>query len=151
MSKSVWVIVIMGLVTALVLSVAMALSLSQFTEVPAVEWVRLAEMTTTEFKLENVAVRVNLRDHPSSMRITYLTRADSKFDTTVQNAEMEKVAKFAVQNYKGRELNKVEQIQITRSEIHGRGCFQQTYVAGFTYKNPKRGGVQLHAFPPSER
>lgn len=151
MSKSVWVIAVMGLVTALVLSIAMALSLSQFQEVPAVDWVRLAELTTTEFKLENVAVRVNLRDNPSSMRITYLTRVDSKFDITAQNAEMEKVAKFAVEHYKGRELNKIDQIQITRSETHGSGCFQQTYVATFTHKNPRKGAVQLHAFPPSQR
>jgi hypothetical protein len=60
---------------------------------------------------------------------------------------MENVAKFAAENYKGRELGKLDQVEITRSEIHGRGCFQTTYVANFTLPNPKK---RPYGFPLRE-
>jgi hypothetical protein len=158
-SKTVWLVVVMGLVTAMVLAFGMMISLSQFQEVPAAEWVKLAESTTHEFKLENVSVRVNLNSVPSVMRIGYLTRADSKFDLTQQNVEMEKIANFAVQNYKGREMGQIDQVQINRSETHGSGCFQQTYVANFTLANPRLrtgpgnlpGPPGRPPFPPREK
>ncbi|MBI3856058.1 MAG: hypothetical protein HY293_10255 [Planctomycetes bacterium] len=151
MSKSIWIIIVLGAITALFLSIMMVLSLGQFTEIPAADWVKLAEATTAEFKLEQVAVRVSFRENPSQMRITYLTRINSKFDTSAQNAEMEKIANFAAQNYKGRDLGKIDQIQITRSETHGSGCFQQTYVAHFTLNNPRKGSKQLFPFPPRDK
>jgi hypothetical protein len=155
-SKTVWLVVVMGLLAALVLAFGMMISLSQFQEVPAADWVKLAELTTREFKMDNAAVRVNLKAIPSVMRITYLTRADSKFDLTQQNLEMEKIANFAVENYKGKDLGLIDQVQINRSETHGSGCFQQTYVANFTLANPRRrtvptGPPGFPPFPPRER
>jgi hypothetical protein len=151
MSKSVWLIISMGAVTILVLSVGMMISLNQFQEIPAAEWVKLAQATGTEFKFENVTVRVSFRNEPSTMAIAYVTRQNSKFDTSAQKAEMEKVAQFAVQNYKGRDLNKIDQVQVHRSEIHGSGCFQTTYVADHTAANPKRQSVQQFQLPGRER
>ena len=131
----------MGLITALVLSLAMMISLGQFKEVPAADWVKLAEATTNEFKFTNVAVRVSLHSTPPVMKISYDTEADSKFDLSVQNAEMGKVGEFALRNYKGRELNIVSQVEVTRSESHGSGCFRQTYVSSLSVPNPRRNGV----------
>jgi hypothetical protein len=128
----------MGLITMLVLAAGMAVSLGQFQETPAVEWVRLAESIGQEFKADPVSVKLALRKTPSAMEISYSSLVDSKFDLSLQNAEMERVAGYAIRTYRGREQTLVDEIQITRSETHGRGCFQQTYVAHFTLPNPLR-------------
>ena len=129
----------MGVITILALSMGMVVSLGQFQEVPAVDWVKVAAAIAAEFKFENVSARVVFHgDAPSAMRITYTTKPNANFDSSAQNVEMETVAKFAVENYKGKDLRKIDQIEINRSEIHGRGCFQTTYVATFTYPNPKQ-------------
>jgi len=145
----------MGAVTLLLISIAMIISLSQFQETPSVEWVRLAEQITAEFKAKNVAVRVNLNMPPGSLRVSYLAGLDSNYDLAVQNAEMERVAKFALQNYKGKDLRYVGEVKINRTEIHGSGCFQQTYVADFTLPVPRRpAGMPApgeSSFPPRER
>ena len=152
MSKSVWIILTMGLVTMLALSMGMMVSLGQFQEVPAAEWVKLAQGISGEFKFDNVTVRVDARGGgPCAMKVAYLTKANSGFDSSAQNVEMENVSKYAVNNYKGRDLSKVDQVEITRSEIHGRGCFQTTYVANFTYPNPKRRIPGMRSFVPEKR
>lgn len=147
----------MGLITALVLSLAMMVSLGQFKEVPAADWVKLAEATTNEFKFTEVAVRVNLNARPSTMKISYHTPADSKFDLSVQNAEMEKVGAFAIKTYKGKDLTMIDQVELTRSESHGSGCFRQTYVSSLSVANPKKrvgpgpGFGPPPPFPPRDR
>jgi hypothetical protein len=132
-------IAIMGLVTILALSMGMVISLGQFQEAPAAEWVKLAQAITEQFKLQNVSVRVNFRgDGPIAMKIAYIAKATSNFDSSAQNVEMESVAKFSLENYKGKDLGKIDRVEIVRSEIHGSGCFQTTYVANFMYLNPRK-------------
>jgi hypothetical protein len=146
-SKSVWLISMMGLLTLLVMSVGMAISLGQFQEVSAVEWVRLSESIARQFKAEHVGIKVNLRTLPSAMIVSYSSLVDSKYNLSLQNAEMESVANYAIKNFKGREQTMVDEIQVTRSETHGRGCFRQTYVAHFTLPNPLRRTIDRAAFP----
>src|SRR5438128_1929116 len=108
-------IVAMGAVTMLVLSAGMMVSLGSFQETPAAEWVRLAENIGREFKAEPVSVRVNMRSRPSAMIINYSSLVDTKFNVSMQNAEMEKLAHFAIDNYKkGREQRLIDEIQVTR-------------------------------------
>jgi len=148
-------IAVMGLVTMLVMAIGMAMSLGQFQDVPAVEWVRLSESVGREFKAEHVTVKITLQKNPSTMAIAYTSLLDTKFNLSVQNAEMENVAKFAIKTYKGKEQTMVDEIQVTRSETHGSGCFRQTYVAHFTLPNPlKRTDRPLFpgpAFDPQRR
>ena len=131
-------IAIMGMLTMFALVLGMSLSLGQFNEVPAVAWVRLSENIAREFKAEQVSTRINLRSRPSIMTVSYASLVDSNYDLSMQNAEMEAVANYAINNYKGREQTMVDEIQITRSETHGRGCFKQSYIAHFTLPNPLR-------------
>ena len=126
----------MGLLTMLALSMGMMLSLGQFQESSASEWVKLAELAGRQFKANPISVRVNLRDVPRTMVIAYSSLVDSHYDLSVQNTEMENIAKFALKNYS--QMKKVDEVQVTRSETHGRGCFQQTFVSHFTYQNPDR-------------
>ena len=136
MGKTVWVVVGMGLLTALALSMAMMLSLGQFTETSAAEWVKLAEQAGRQFKAKPISVSVNLRNTPRTMAITYSSLVDSHYDLSLQNKEMEDIAKYSLQNYS--QAKKVDEVQVTRSETHGRGCFQQTFVSHLTYTNPDR-------------
>jgi hypothetical protein len=145
----VWVILCMAAITTVALVMGMMVSLGQLQEVPAADWVKLAEATTARFTLEKVAVRVDLLGRPTSMQLSYLTRADSKFDTSLQNAEMESIAQFAVNTYKGKDLHLIENVLVTRSETHGSGCFQETYVAKLTYVNPRRTQPSRFGLPPS--
>jgi hypothetical protein len=137
-SKTVWIILTMGVITILALTMGMVVTLGQFQEVPAVEWVKVAQAISEQFKFENVNARVMFRgDAPSALKISYTTKPSTSFDSSAQNVEMENVAKFAIENYKGKDLTKIDQVEISRSEIHGRGCFQTTYLATFTLPNPK--------------
>lgn len=152
-NKSIWVIVVLAAGTALVMAFMMMITLGQFQEIPAADWVKLAEATTAEFKLEKVAVRVSFAENPTAMHLSYVTKKDSKFDAAVQNAEMERVAEFAVNKYTGSDLYRIERVRVTRSEVTGSGCFQQTYVATLSYANTRRtpparrlGGTMT--FPP---
>lgn len=134
----------MGVVTILVLSMGMIVSLGQFQEIPAAEWVKLAQAISTEYKFEHVSVRVAFpATGPSAMKISYTTKPNANFDSSAQNVEMEKVAKFGAENYKGRDASRIDQVEISRSEVHGRGCFQTTYVANFTYPMPKKTPAEL--------
>ena len=128
----------MAAVTTVALVMGMMVSLGQLQEVPAAEWLKLAEATNSQFNLEKVAVRVDLVGRPTSMQLSYLTKADSKFDASLQNAEMETIAQFAVNTYKGKDLHLIENVLVTRSETRGSGCFQETFVAKLTYVNPRR-------------
>jgi hypothetical protein len=145
----------MGLITMLALSMGMMVTLGQFQEAPAADWVKLAQAMTDQFKFDNITVRVDLHSAgPLKMKIAYVTKANSGFDSSAQNVEMENVAKFATEHYKGRDLTKIDQVEVTRSEIHGKGCFQTTYVATFTLDNPKkrmRGFPQTPPQPPPEQ
>lgn len=135
----------MGFVTITLLIVGMMISLMQFQKgSPAVKFVKLAELVGREFKVDNVGADVRMDPAPGNLRITYLTRVDSKFDTSVQNAEMRKVAEFAIKNYEGSDRHHLGEIQVVRSETHGSGCFQTTYVARFTLPNSYKGKGMPH-------
>ena len=141
----------MAAIAAFALTMGMMISLGQLQEVPAAEWVKLAEATTAQYGLEKVSVRVDLMVKPTSLQLSYRTKTDSKFDATVQNAEMESIAQFAVNTYKGKDLHLIENVKITRSETHGSGCFSETYVANLTYVNPRRTQPSRFGIPPAPR
>jgi hypothetical protein len=150
----------MGTATLVLVSIAMMFSLSQFQETPSGDWVKLAELITPEFKTQSVSVRVTLSEN-GYMKIAYVAGVDSKYDLSSQNAEMERLARFALKNYKGKDMRYVREIRVHRTEVHGSGCFQSTYVSTYTLPVPKPerefpgpgapvpGGAS--SFPPRER
>jgi len=133
-----WTIAIMGMVTLLLISIAMMFSLSQFQETDSKDWVKIAEQITSEFKAKSVAVRINFAMPPGYMKISYVAGIDSKYDLASQNAEMERMARFAVATYKGKDIKYVTEIRVNRTEVHGSGCFQSTYVSNYTLQVPRR-------------
>jgi len=147
-SKGLWTILTMGFLTIALLIVGMMMSLMQFQKVPAVKLVKLAEQVQQEFKFDNVGADVRTEPKPGTLRITYLSRVDTKFDSTLQNQEMKKVAEFAIKKYEGVDRPMLADIQVTRSETHGSGCFQTTYVGNFTLLNPFKGRSGLPFAPP---
>ena len=141
MGKTVWTIALMGVVALLLVTVAMVISLGQFSETPSKDWVKLAEMITAEFKAQHVSVRVNLNIPPGILRIAYLAGIHSNYSVDAQNAEMERVAQFALKNYAGRDARYVREIRVNRTETHGRGCFQTTYEGNYTLQVPRRPSI----------
>ena len=140
--KSCW------LASLLLVSIAMMVSLSQFQETPSGDWVKLAEQITAEFKTKSVSVRINFSMPPGYMKITYVAGIDSKYDLASQNAEMERMARFAIATYKGRDMKYVTEIRVNRTEVHGSGCFQSTYVSNYTLQVPKRSHQIPEALTP---
>ncbi len=129
----------MGVLTALILAMAMMFSLGKYKETDAATRTKLSETIQAEFALDTVGTRVRIDRIPTALEVFYTTRADSKFDTSAQNAEMQKIAEFAVSRYEGKDLRFIDEIRVTRSETHGSGCFQQTYVGQLSVPNPLRG------------
>jgi hypothetical protein len=146
-----WTIAIMGTATLLLISIAMMLSLTQFQETPSGDWVKLAEQITAEFKAKSVSVRVNFSMAPGHLKITYVAGIDSKYDLASQNAEMERMARFAIATYKGKDMKYVTEIRVNRTEVHGSGCFQSTYVSNFTLPVPKRAWQAPGGQPPDDQ
>lgn len=129
---------VLGLMTALLLSVAMMFGLTALEQTPAGYRSKLSEIIRAEFPVDQIGTEVRMEPKPARLLVTYITRVDTKFDVSVQNAEMQKIGEFAIGKYQGRDKVWIDEIRIVRTEIHGRGCFQQNYTAALTIANPHR-------------
>ncbi len=145
MNRSVWVIIILGFLTVIILVVGMLGALRQFGESPHSNATKLALSIKGEFHFESVGTVVRDEGMKGHLLVHYETHADSKFNSEAQLREMEKVALFASTKLDIGERKRVDEIRIRRTEIHGRGCFKQSYVANHVLPNPHRGSV----VPPS--
>jgi hypothetical protein len=144
-------VAVMGFITLLMMAMGMLISLGQFQEVPAAELVRLSQAIGREFNAENVGVKVRMHSTTTAFVVTYSSLVDSKYDLSLQNKEMEDVANYAIRNFRGREQSALDQIEVTRTETHGRGCFSQSYVSHFTLANPMKRAIfrpGMPAVPP---
>lgn len=140
MSRTVWAIVIIGFLTAIFLVVAMFFMLKQFSQSPYSSATKLSQTIKGEFRFEGVGTATQMTptvDGPKNvLLVQYDTHADSKFDLDVQNREMDRVGKFAVENTDRSDRPRFVEIRVRRTEIHGRGCFQQSYVSDRVVPNP---------------
>ena len=152
MSRTVWSIVIIGFLTAVFLVVAMFFLFKEFGQSRYSSATKLAQGIRSEFHFDSVGTATDSLPAPEGMKnvllVQYETRADSKFDVSAQNQEMDKVAKFAAEKSDPFERKRIEEIRIRRTEIHGRGCFQQSYVSDRSVPNPYRGA---EVAPPPRR
>jgi len=127
MSRSLWSILILGILTALLLTLGMLFTLDQFQQFPAGNRVKFAETIRTEFQFDSAGADVSPVDGKMVLRISCMTTKDSKHDQTAQRQEMERVAAFAAVKYDGKDKSTIQEIQIRRAEVRGKGCFQKTY------------------------
>ncbi len=128
MGKSLWTILILGCLTAMLLSIFMLVTLDTYQQSPAGNRFKFAESVRAQFQFESAGADVTPVDGRMILRISYLTKKSSKYDTTAQRQEMESVTAFAAKTYDGRDRSTIQEIQVRRTEVRGRGCFQKTYT-----------------------
>lgn len=127
MSKSLWSILILGVLTAMILSLFMLLTLDTYQQTPAGNRFKLAESIRTEYTFDSAGADVSPIDGKMVLRISYLTTRSSSHNADVQKKEMESVAAFAASKYDGKDRGAIQEIRVQRTELRGRGCFQKTY------------------------
>jgi len=147
-NRSIWVIMVLGFLTVVVMVVAMLATLRSFGDSPASNATKLALGIRSEFHFEAVGTAVRMDGIKNYLSISYETHADSKFDQAAQTREMDKVAAFAFSKVDPTERKNLDEIRIRRSEVHGRGCFQQSYVAAHVVPIPGRSGGPPSPFKP---
>ena len=137
-----WSLALIGFFATLALVMGMMFTLKTYRMAPASSRVRLSEAIRTQFNLQSVSVELKLQPEKSYLRIAYLTQTDSSFDLSKQTREMQEIADFASINYPDpRERRAFEEIRVTRTEIRGSGCFQESFVLNHSCPNPFREPV----------
>jgi hypothetical protein len=114
----------------------MLVTLDTYQQSPAGNRFKFAETIRTEFQFESTGADVSPFDGRMILRVFYLTKKDSKYDPAVQRKEMEDVAAFAAKSYDGKDRSTIQEIQIQRTEVRGRGCFQKTLQDRLTAEPP---------------
>ncbi len=151
MSKTIWVVFVMGIVALALLMVGLLATISEFSESPAGARARVAQGIRNRFGFESANVRVALEGRKKILLISYETRQDSKYDIALQQREMKEVVGHAVSKYEERDLREIEEIRVTRTEVKGRGCWENRQVARETYPNPARTAPDPFRFQPPGR
>ena len=153
--KSIWYIMMIGMVAVMLLTMMMCFSLQQFETSPAGQDTKLALAVRTKFNFDSVGAVVGREAGKKVLRVAYLTLRDSKFNDAVQKKEATEVATYAIGKYEGRDKGALEEIRITRKERHGTGCWQQTYTTYHSIPNPEKGkwmkptrGRKVKRLPP---
>ena len=138
MSRTIWSIVIVGFLTVIILVMSMLLMLKQYGDSTYSSSTKHALAIRNKFAFESVGTGTRDDGARCFLLIQYETHADSKFDLSAQMREMQKVAEFAVEKLDPAERKRFDEIRVRRTEIHGRGCFQQSFVANHSLPNPHR-------------
>jgi len=134
-----WSLALIGFFATLALVMGMMFTLKTYKMSPASIRVRLSEAIRTQFNLQSVSVEPKIQPDRSYLKIAYLTRADSSFDISKQTREMQEIADFACTNYPDpRERRAIDEVRVTRTELRGSGCFQESFVLNHSCPNPYR-------------
>ena len=140
MSRTLWSIVVIGALCLGFMIVAWLLVLKGYNESSYSTATKLALAIKNEFHFESVGTTTQVTSTVEGLKrvlmVQYDTHADSKFDVDVQNREMDRVGKFAVESSDRGDRPRFVEIRVRRTEIHGRGCFQQSYVSDRVVPNP---------------
>jgi hypothetical protein len=132
--KSVWVILIFGFLTAIILTLGMLMGLSTFEESPLSRQTKLALTLKEHFSLLSVGTEQLEEAEGRILRIVY-EAPPLKKPTVVEAArtEMETVARYAMTRLPAVERKRIHRVRLKRVETLGRGCFQNTYVQSHEY------------------
>jgi hypothetical protein len=137
-SKSLWSVFLMGIVALTLMGMAMLFSLTQFKDAPAGGHARLSQSIGNRFKFDGVTAFVDTDAAKLVLRVSYRTSGDSKFDLAAQRREMQAVADYAAAEYEGKDKASIGEIRVVRTEIKGRGCWQESYVTRESFPNPAK-------------
>jgi hypothetical protein len=153
MSKSMWIIAMMGFITVMIIVVAMLLSLTMFQQSPASNRARLAQEVKNEFGFPEVGSDVRDILGRTVLIVSYESPVDSKYDLAVQKAEMEKVATFVEGKYDGDDRRSIQELRVRRREVKARGCWKKLIESDHSIQNPRFPAPKspLRTTAPGER
>jgi hypothetical protein len=146
MGKAIWIVFVLGIVALVLMMVGFLATMTFFADSPAAGRTRLAVNLRDRFGFENVGVLVRQEDGKKVLKISYETFQDSKNDVLRRQQEMKDVAEHAARQIDEKERRQIEEIRVTRTEVHGRGCRQDRQVARETFPNPARNAVEPFRF-----
>lgn len=143
MSRSVWTILLLGLVALGLLSMAMCMTMMTFPESQAGHLAKLALAVQNKFQADRATVNLRREEGKKFLRVVYHTHKSVGFDLSAQSQEMKEVGTFALDAYDGKDKREIDEVRVTRAETRGRGCWQNTYTAHETVPNPARTAPDL--------
>ncbi len=146
MGKAIWVVFVMGILALVLVMVGFLATLTLFSESPAGNRARLAENIRGRFNFDSAGVQVKLDEGKKVLRVSYETSQDSGNDVLRQQKEMKEVAEHAARQYDEKDKKEIEEIRVVRTEVHGRGCWQDRRVARESFPNPARNAVEPFRF-----
>lgn len=138
MRKSIWTLLFIGVFGFFAVIVMLLYTLSTFSV--AGLFTKVAEHLKETYHIEKAILRIGLENRNSIFYIDYTTKTDSNYDPKIYDKEMEGIGKSAITLYEGRDKNTIESIHVTRTEIKGSGCFQNSFTTSKRIKNPLREG-----------
>lgn len=139
----------MGFIAVVILTITMMFMLKWFGDSPLSRNTKIAVSLKSEFQLEAVGTDIRAGSQKTVLLVHYETKADSKFSLAAQSQEMKKIADFAAGKLEPLDRRKVDEIQVRRTEVRGRGCWQRSLVSDEVFPNPARnagmepGGVPV--------
>ncbi len=138
MGKSVWFIVVFGLLATAGLAIAMFLTLEMFQQSAAGSQSKTAEAVQAKFKFESVIALVIIEEGRPHLGLRYSTTQGLP-NAEGETAQMTEVAQFAIGTYDGKDKRLIEEIRVTRRERRGAGFWVNTYESRHTIPNPFKG------------
>ncbi len=126
-----------GVLGFLVVTILMWWTLDQFEGTPAGNMAKLANDVQGQFQFDGAGVDASREGKETILRVEYRTSRNSKYDLEVQNREMDKVAQYAAAGYAEERKQEVDRVHVTRHELRGSGCFQDTYTSNLDWVRKK--------------
>jgi hypothetical protein len=146
--KSVWAIFVIGILTTLFLVMGMLMTLTQFEGTPGWMLTKLGNSIKSQFDFISAGTEQAYDGRRTTLKIQYQSKPGRlAFNQELAREEMKKVAEFAIQKTDSRERINIDDIAVRRIEVHGRGCFQNTYSAEFSMPNPLQKADPLLEVP----
>lgn len=131
-----------GIVTVLLLIVAMLSLLGRVEALPAGDQVKVAQEIRTKHGFDHTGAIVRHERGKRVLRIVYTVTRDAgaAIDGDADRRELEEVAAYAAEHYDGSDRKTIQEVRVTRNEIRGGGCIKTTLTAHHTLPMPEPGG-----------
>ncbi len=134
MSKTLWVIFILGFLAVVFVILGMLFTLDAAKDSRA----ELAKSIRERFGFEEVSAWVKEDPGRTVLFVYYTTSKNMKSDTAAQDEEMALVGKHVEERYNGKDMDKIDQFRMMRTERRGRGCWQESSSREWSAPNPKK-------------
>jgi hypothetical protein len=145
-NKPLWYVAIFGLIGLGAMVMFMTVSLEGLKSSPAGNRVKLAESVRQQFGFDRSAAAVDAGPQRSVLVVSYHPKPGPAADPSAQTRELQAVAEFAGKTYDGDDRKRIDEIEVRRVEVRGRGCWKNEYVNKTSIRNPQKQAT-FNPFP----